>query len=128
MEEPWQFNFRRQYTLHNRHVNNACERFNIDINALLSYTRWDIIIDWDFILVPMSIHVTLGTTILLTYLKRSFGHVILLSNVDPKETSTLLYSLALTLESVTILLFMLNDDFHFCWNLFLLLTVAFYRI
>ena len=61
-------------------------------------------------------HITLGTTILLampfTYVKRSFEHVILLANVGPIETKNLkINSLAMTSLSVTIVLFMLNDNF-----------------
>ena len=65
----------------------------------------------------MSMHMTLGTTILLTipfiYVKGSFEHVILLANVGPIETKKLLNSLAMTSLSVTIVLFMFNDHFLF---------------
>ena len=63
----------------------------------------------------MSMHMTLGTTILLTipftYVKGSFEHIILHANVGPIETNKLLNSLAMTSLSVTIVLFMLNNNF-----------------
>ena len=63
----------------------------------------------------MSMHMPLGTTILLTipltYVKGYFEHVILLANIRPIETNKLLNSLAMPSLSVTIVLFMLNDNF-----------------
>ena len=45
------------------------------------------------------------------FVKGSFEYVILLANVGPIETNKLLNSLAMTSLSVTIVLFMLNDNF-----------------
>ena len=69
------------------------------VNALICYKEGmpsnpGLLFLRDEIIVLMSMHMTVGTTILLTipfkYVKGSFEHVILLANVGPIETNKLL--------------------------------------